>query len=379
MADIIIGNVKGPQGETGPQGPSGAPGAAATINVGTVTTTVYGNPAQVTNSGTASAAVLDFVIPQGAPGSEVTDVSSLTVDSITETAASFPVPAVGEVMSVVLGKIVKFFGDTVTALGNKFDKANVYNGLDKTADGFALDARQGKALNDAIINGRFYRNDATIADFQTWCATLDNAIPYPVYFGQSLCNVLTGISGTFLVGTMVLTNNKGTARMLIGNGVAGIKSQVFAITVNLSTGAITTSRLLSDDAMDGVGSAGISATDGISTSTNLTPSTNRTLGSVTVDRGTYNFEAYVRFTSAPANTRLIWFIGGSSAPANTSNGIHFEDFGSQAISSTRGMTFSRTLRVNADSTTIYFVVATTTACTVDVSRLTAYKIAVYQA
>lgn len=34
----------------------------------------------------------------------------------------------------------------------KLDKANVYNNLDKTDSGFALDARQGKALNDAKLN-----------------------------------------------------------------------------------------------------------------------------------------------------------------------------------------------------------------------------------
>lgn len=41
-------------------------------------------------------------------------------------------------------------GELTTALSPYFKTANVYNGLDKTASGFALDARQGKALNDAI-------------------------------------------------------------------------------------------------------------------------------------------------------------------------------------------------------------------------------------
>lgn len=379
MAEILIGNIKGPKGDTGDTGATGATGDAATIQVGTVSTTAYGQPAQVINSGTSGAAVFDFVIPEGRPGDGLTDMSDMTNNTVTPSTSSYPIPSAGDTGRVLWGKVQKFFADIKSAVESKLSNENVVNNFTTTDSGYALDARAGKTLNDKIIYGRFYRNDATIEEFQNWCATLDNAIPYPVYFGQSLCYLLTGINGTFLVGTMVLTNNKGTARMLIGNGVAGIKSQVFAITVNLSTGAITTSRLLSDDAMDGVGSAGINATDGISAATNLTPSTNKTLGSVTVDRGTYNFEAYVRFTSAPANTRLIWFIGGSSAPANTSNGIHFEDLGSQAVSSARGMTFNRTLRVNADNTTIYFIVATTTACTVDVSRLSAYKIAVYQA
>lgn len=50
---------------TGPQGPEGT---AATVQVGTVQTGQPGSAAQVTNAGTASAAVLNFVIPQGATG-----------------------------------------------------------------------------------------------------------------------------------------------------------------------------------------------------------------------------------------------------------------------------------------------------------------------
>lgn len=49
--------------------PPGPSGAAATITIGTVTTGAPGTPAQVTNSGTAQNAVLNFTIPQGAPGS----------------------------------------------------------------------------------------------------------------------------------------------------------------------------------------------------------------------------------------------------------------------------------------------------------------------
>ena len=67
----------GPQGERGEQGPAGAdgaqglqgnPGQAATIQVGKVTTGEPGSEVQVTNSGSESAAVFDFVIPRGEPG-----------------------------------------------------------------------------------------------------------------------------------------------------------------------------------------------------------------------------------------------------------------------------------------------------------------------
>ena len=59
---------KGDKGDTGPQGPQGSQGPAATIAVGTTTTGAPGTPAKVTNSGTSGAAVLDFIIPQGAKG-----------------------------------------------------------------------------------------------------------------------------------------------------------------------------------------------------------------------------------------------------------------------------------------------------------------------
>jgi hypothetical protein len=62
-----------PRGDTGPQGNSitgatGATGLAATIAAGTTQTVAPGIAAQVTNSGTASAAVFDFKIPKGDTG-----------------------------------------------------------------------------------------------------------------------------------------------------------------------------------------------------------------------------------------------------------------------------------------------------------------------
>lgn len=47
-----------------------APGQAATITIGTVTSVANGDPATVTNSGTSSAAVLDFEIPEGEKGDQ---------------------------------------------------------------------------------------------------------------------------------------------------------------------------------------------------------------------------------------------------------------------------------------------------------------------
>ncbi len=51
-------------------GPSGANGAAASVQVGTVTTGAPGSSASVVNAGTSSAAVLNFTIPAGATGAQ---------------------------------------------------------------------------------------------------------------------------------------------------------------------------------------------------------------------------------------------------------------------------------------------------------------------
>jgi hypothetical protein len=62
--------------QNGAVGATGPAGAAAMVSVGTVTTGAAGSQASVTNSGTVGAAVLNFTIPQGAPGANGTGSSS---------------------------------------------------------------------------------------------------------------------------------------------------------------------------------------------------------------------------------------------------------------------------------------------------------------
>lgn len=58
----------GPTGATGATGAAGAAGTSATVAVGTTSTAAYGTSAGVSNSGTGTAAILNFTIPAGAPG-----------------------------------------------------------------------------------------------------------------------------------------------------------------------------------------------------------------------------------------------------------------------------------------------------------------------
>lgn len=74
----------------GSQGEPGTPGTAATVSVGSTTTGAAGTSASVVNSGTSSAAILDFVIPRGAdglPGQDGQDGADGITPVITATAS----------------------------------------------------------------------------------------------------------------------------------------------------------------------------------------------------------------------------------------------------------------------------------------------------
>ena len=71
----------GPQGPVGPAGADGADGTSATITVGTTTTGEPGTPASVTNVGTDTAAILNFVIPAGEPATITPGVSIPLLDA----------------------------------------------------------------------------------------------------------------------------------------------------------------------------------------------------------------------------------------------------------------------------------------------------------
>ena len=152
MADVYtrIGYIKGATGAQGAQGAKGDTGDAATIQVGSVTTVPYGQTANVVNSGTEQAAIFDFTIPQGRPGQQTTEMDDLTLNAITTSSASFPIPAIGETGKVLWGKVVKWFSDMSALVATKLNVANVVNNLTTTSSGYALDARQGKALNDKM-------------------------------------------------------------------------------------------------------------------------------------------------------------------------------------------------------------------------------------
>ena len=207
MADVYtrIGYIKGATGATGAQGEKGDTGDAATIQVGSVTTVPYGQTANVVNSGTEQAAVFDFTIPQGRPGQQVTEMDNLLLNSITTSAAEFPLPAVGETGKVLWGKVVKWFSDMAALVATKLNVANVVNNLTTTASGYALDARQGKALNDSlktITQGTYSYSASSWSDFLKKvldeCRTMTREMHMfsATYTGAAVCFCIAYVQST---------------------------------------------------------------------------------------------------------------------------------------------------------------------------------------
>lgn len=91
----------------GPQGPPG------TIAVGTVAGAAPGSPATVTNSGTPTAAVLNFQLPQGAPGTNagpITTFSQVPSGVIDGTNTVFAVAVVPRLLILFLNRVFQIPG-----------------------------------------------------------------------------------------------------------------------------------------------------------------------------------------------------------------------------------------------------------------------------
>lgn len=132
MAWSIAGSIKGPQGDpgadgadgatgptgatgatgptgatgaTGPTGATGAAGAAATITVGATTTGLPGTSADVVNTGTSAAAILEFTIPRGATGATGATGPQGDPTSVTAADATITIGGTSSAVTVAVGTI----------------------------------------------------------------------------------------------------------------------------------------------------------------------------------------------------------------------------------------------------------------------------------
>lgn len=136
--------IQGEQGERGVQGAQGPAGNAATITIGNVTTSAPGTAAQVTNRGTSSAAVLDFVLPKGKDGSD----GGVTVDEELSSTSTNPVQ----------NKVIH------SALANKLTTADILSGFALLGGATNIRWREGTQFVGSI-NAANYSGTARAATY----------------------------------------------------------------------------------------------------------------------------------------------------------------------------------------------------------------------
>lgn len=111
---------RGYSGARGERGYRGYSGAAATVAIGTVTTVSTVTPASVTNSGTLSAAILNFEIPKGADGDPGAITQAQILDKIDDPSTGTLARRTNSADTDVMIKIMDLAGNTrlfVTASG----------------------------------------------------------------------------------------------------------------------------------------------------------------------------------------------------------------------------------------------------------------------
>ncbi len=125
----------------------GAKGEAATISIGTVTSSAPGAHAEVSNSGDSSQAVFNFVIPRGeqGPKGDPGSVDNLEQQSLNYTEPSDPgegeesIPVPGSTLGVIAGWLMKKVKGIITTISDLSNSVDVLgNNLSEVKYGFGV-------------------------------------------------------------------------------------------------------------------------------------------------------------------------------------------------------------------------------------------------
>ena len=299
---------KGDKGDTGPQGiqgETGAAGTAATIKIGTVTTGTAGTSAKVVNSGTTSAAVLDFTIPQGAKGDKGDTGTAATIEigTVTTGAAGSSASVVNRgdannaILDFILPKGDDGKGSVITVNGKEPDAAGnvnveeyihpnsgvtagTYRSVTVNAQGHVTG---GSNQTLAIANGgtgattaENARTNLGVNDFVTDLSVSGKTITY---------NKKDGTSGTITTQDTDTTYSAGAGISL--NGTTFSNSGVRSVATGGSNGTISvnTNGTSSNVAVKGLGSAAYTASSAYAAANHNHSADNITSGTLPVSRG----------------------------------------------------------------------------------------------
>lgn len=323
-----IQGVKGDKGDTGEQGLQGIAGNAATIRIGSVTTGAPGTNASVTNSGTSSAAILNFQIPRGTPGAdggvtvdeELSDTSLNPVQNkvikaaldgklnTTDTATAAQKLTASKVTAVNVGHPIVFFSNDSGGawLEARYDTNFKYNTVTKdltvgTINGVDVTAIDTTYAKKADVN-------AALADKMNIADVLS---------GFVLLGGATNIrwrEGTQFVGSINAANYSGTARAATHDGAGNIIVDTYAKKTDIS-GVV---KSVNGTAPDASGNVTITATGGVSTSSA------NTWTAVQEFYNTKTFRAchtgyFVEGTSDTPVTDTMWYTTNGDFTLNLSN------------------------------------------------------------
>jgi len=180
-----------PRGDTGT---TGATGTAATVNAGTTTTGVAGTSASVVNSGTTSAAVFDFTIPRG------------------DTGATGATGATGTAATIAVG---------TTTTGAAGTPATVTNVGTSGAAIFDFSIPQGAGVLAGGTTGQFLAKASNTNYDTTWLSITGGLTYQGLWNASTNTPTLTssvGVSGTYyVVSVSGSTNLNGVTDWVVGD------------------------------------------------------------------------------------------------------------------------------------------------------------------
>jgi hypothetical protein len=303
----------GTTGATGATGSTGAAGTAASVAVGTTTTGAAGSNAAVTNSGSNSAAVLNFTVPQGAAG------------------ATGATGTAGTAASVAVG---------TTTTGAAGSNAAVSNSGSSSAAVFNFTVPKG----DTGATGAAGTNGTGLNFRGAWVSGTSYAVNDVVTYGGSTYRLLIAYSGTAVpsASSNTIYETQAAGHNFRGAWVSGTQyykndlvtysGQVYLLTVNSASGTTnpatdtTNWTLFAAKGADGAtgatgatgttGTTGTAATIAIGTTTSGAPGSNAAVtNSGSSSAAVFNFTVPVGATGATGSTGATGATGPAGDPA----------------------------------------------------------------
>lgn len=246
---------RGPRGETGATGAAGTNGRAATVSVGSVTTGNPGTNASVTNSGSTSDAILNFVIPRGSTGAtgpkgDTGERGPQGLQGVQgergPTGATGPAGQNGQDGYSPTATVTKS-GDTATITitdKNGTTTAQVKDGSDATVTvDSALSSTSTNPVQNKVINSAL-NSKANSSDIPTKTSDLQNDSGYITDAGVTSFNGSTG-AVTYTAPVTSVNGSTGAVTVNVPTRTSDLQNDSGYITdagvtsFNGSTGAIT--------------------------------------------------------------------------------------------------------------------------------------------